>query len=89
MNGMTPYQMIKDKKPSLKHIHIFGCKCFVLRTHPDHHGIFDIKSDEGIFVGYPPLKAYKVFNLRIRTFIESVNVSFNDKKITGFEEGSY
>ena len=32
-HGATPYQSLKWKKPSLKHLHIFGCKCFVLSTH--------------------------------------------------------
>lgn len=27
--------MIKGNKPSLKYIHICGCKCLVLRTHPE------------------------------------------------------
>ena len=53
MHGVTPYQSLKGKKPSLKHLHIFGCKCFVLRTHPEQLGKFEIKADEGIFVGYP------------------------------------
>ncbi|KAL8133942.1 hypothetical protein AgCh_009127 [Apium graveolens] len=86
IHGVTPYQMLKKKKPSLKHLHVFGCKCFVLRTHTDHLGKFESKADEGIFVGYSPSKAYKVFNLRKYTVVFSINVSFDDKKILGFEE---
>ena len=52
-HGKTPYEMVKGKKPSLKHLHIFGCKCFVLKTHPEQLGKFEPKADEGIFVGYP------------------------------------
>ena len=57
-HGKTPYEMVKGKKPSVKHLQVFGCKCFVLGTHPEQLGKFDTKADEGIFVGYPPGKAY-------------------------------
>lgn len=85
-HGVTPYQSLKGKKPSLKHLHVFACKCFVLRTHPEQLGKFERKDDEGIFVGYPPTRAYKVFNLRTRIVVESINVSSDDKKITGLDE---
>ena len=62
-HGVTPYQMIKKKKPSLKHLHVFGCKCFILRTHPEQLGKFETKADEGIFIGYPTTRAFKVYNL--------------------------
>ena len=81
--------MVKGKKPSVKYLHVFGCKCFVLRTHPEQLGKFDTKADEGIFVGYPPGRAYKVFNLRTRKVIESINVSFDDGKITGMNEDDH
>ncbi|KAL8102638.1 hypothetical protein AgCh_027236 [Apium graveolens] len=47
----------------------------------------DLKDDEGIFVGYPlTTKAFRVYNLRTRTVMESIHVSFDDKKITGLED---
>ncbi|KAL8088105.1 hypothetical protein AgCh_038029 [Apium graveolens] len=52
-HGKTTYEMVKKKKPNLKYFHIFGCKCFVLKTHPEQLSKFDLKADEGIFVGYP------------------------------------
>ena len=81
--------MIKKKKPSLKHLHVFGCKCFVLRTHPEQLGKFETKADEGIFIGYPTTRAFKVYNLRTKTIMESIHVSFDDKKITGIDEDSH
>ncbi|KAL8104263.1 hypothetical protein AgCh_028473 [Apium graveolens] len=86
-HGKTPYEMVKKKKPNLKYFHVFGCKCFVLKTHPEQLPKFDLKADEGIFVGYPlSTKAFKVYNLRTRVVMESINVSFDDKKITGLED---
>ena len=89
-HGVTPYQSLKGKKPSLKHLHIFGCKCFVLRSHPEQLGKFEAKVDEGIFVGYPlTTRTYRVFNLRTRYIVESINVSFDDGKITGFDDENH
>ena len=86
-HGKTPYEMVKKKKPNLKYFHVFGCKCFVLKTHPEQLSKFDLKADEGIFVGYPlSTKAFRVYNLRTRVVMESINVSFDDKKITGLED---
>ncbi|KAL8132932.1 hypothetical protein AgCh_008421 [Apium graveolens] len=85
--GKTPYEMVKKKKPNLKYFHVFGCKCFVLKTHPEQLSKFDLKADEGIFVGYPlSIKAFRVYNLRTKVVMESINVSFDDKKITGLED---
>ncbi|KAL8134656.1 hypothetical protein AgCh_009619 [Apium graveolens] len=61
---MTPYQLFKNKKPTLNFLHVFGCKCYILRNQTDQHGKFDAKADEGIFVGYAVGKAYRVYNLR-------------------------
>ena len=58
-------------------------------SHPEQLGKFYTKADEGIFVGYPPARAYKVFNLRTRKVIESINVSFDDGKMTGINEDDH
>ena len=85
-HGKTPFEMVKGRKPNLKYFHIFGCKCFVLKNHPEQLTKFDLKADEGIFVGYPlSTKAFRVYNLRTRVIMESIHVSFDDKKITGME----
>ena len=80
-HGKTPYEMVKNKKPNLKYFHIFGCKCFVLKAHPEQLTKFDLKADEGTFVGYPlSTKAFRVYNLRTKVIMESIHVSFDDKK---------
>ena len=86
-HGKTPFEMVRKKKPNLKYFHVFGCKCFVLKTHPEQLTKFDLKADEGIFVGYPlSTKAFRVYNLRTRVVMESIHVSFDDRKITGLED---
>ncbi|GMH24089.1 hypothetical protein Nepgr_025932 [Nepenthes gracilis] len=74
----TPYELWKGKKPNVKYFHIFGCQCFILRDRKNL-GKFDSKSDEGIFLGYSlTSRAYRVFNLRTQTVMESINVVVDD-----------
>ncbi|MGI4673431.1 hypothetical protein ACR2XN_28610 [Klebsiella pneumoniae] len=85
---MTPYHLYKKKKPTLNFLHVFGCKCFVLRNQGEHLGKFEAKADEAIFVGYGVGKTYRIYNLRLNIVMESVHVVFDDKKIQGLvDEG--
>jgi hypothetical protein len=45
-------------------------------------GKFDPKSDEGIFLGYSTNSfAHRVFNKRIETVMESINVVIDDEEV--------
>ena len=75
----TPYELFNGRKPNISHLHIFGCKCFVLNNGKDNLGKFDAKSDEGIFLGYSlHSKAYRIYNKRTMTIEESIHVSFDE-----------
>ena len=45
-HGKTPYEMVKKKKPNLKYFHVFGCKSFALKIHPEQLSKFYLKADE-------------------------------------------
>nr|GEX61171.1 hypothetical protein [Tanacetum cinerariifolium] len=63
----TPYQIINDRKPSVKFFHIFGSICYIVRDGENLDKMKE-KDDECIFVGYSTqLRAYRVFNKRTRT----------------------
>ncbi|KAJ9556613.1 hypothetical protein OSB04_011227 [Centaurea solstitialis] len=47
----TPYELFHNRKPSIEHLPIFGCVCYILNN-KDNLGKFDSKSDDGIFLGY-------------------------------------
>ncbi|XP_031090921.1 uncharacterized protein LOC115995913 [Ipomoea triloba] len=48
-------------------------------TNREQRGNFDAKSDEGIFLGYSTQsKAYRVFNKRTKSIVESTNVVVDD-----------
>ena len=82
---------MKNKKPTLGFIHVFGCKCFVLRNQGENIGKFEAKVDEAIFFGYAIAgKAHRVYNLRLNIVMESVHVVFDYNKITGLlDDGNH
>jgi hypothetical protein len=65
----------------MKYFKTFGSKCYILRDR-ENLGKFDTKSDEGIFLGYSTnSRAYRVFNKRTETMMESINVVVDDEKV--------
>ncbi|GKA44303.1 retrovirus-related pol polyprotein from transposon TNT 1-94 [Tanacetum coccineum] len=66
----TPYKLLRDRKPELKYLHIFGALCYPKNDFA--------KADIGIFIGYSPSKkAYRIHNKRTRKIIETMNVQFD------------
>lgn len=50
---------------NISHLHIFGCKSFVLNNKKDNLGKFDAKVDEGVFIEYStPNKYIIILNKR-------------------------
>ena len=75
----TPYELWRGKKPVVKYFRIFGSDCYILRDR-DNLEKFDAKSDKGYFLGYSSTsRAYRVYNLRTKTVMESSNVVINDE----------
>ena len=74
----TAYEIWNGKKPRVKYFQMFGSKCYILNNR-ENLGKFDEQSDEGIFLGYSTTsRAYRVFNKRTNTVIESINVEIDD-----------
>ena len=62
----------------MKYFQVFGSKCYILNDR-ENLGKFDAKSDEGIFLGYSTSNwAYRVYNKRTKTVMESINVKIDD-----------
>ena len=75
----TPYELWRGKKPVVKYFWIFGSDCYILRD-KENLEKFDVKSDKGYFLGYSSTsRAYRVYNLRTKTVMESSNVAINDE----------
>ena len=74
----TAYEIWNRKKPKVKYFRVFRSKCYILNDW-ENLGKFDAKSDEGIFLGYSTTsQAYRVFNKRTKTVMESINVEIDD-----------
>ena len=74
----TSYEIWKEKKPKVKYFRVFGSKCYILNDRENPRK-FDAKSNEGIFLGYSTnSRAYRVYNKRTKTVVESINVVIDD-----------
>ncbi|GJX69640.1 retrovirus-related pol polyprotein from transposon TNT 1-94 [Tanacetum coccineum] len=60
------YHIINDRKPSIKHLHIFGCTCYLTRDGENLDKMKE-KGDPCILVGYSTQsKGYRVYNKRTK-----------------------
>ncbi|GKB21576.1 retrovirus-related pol polyprotein from transposon TNT 1-94 [Tanacetum coccineum] len=76
----TTYHIINDKKPSIRHLHIFGCTYYLTRDGENLDKIKE-KGDSCILVGYSTQsKGYHVYNKRTRLIVESIHLRFNEIK---------
>ena len=58
--NQTPYEAWNGNKPSISHLRVFGCICYVLLTTNRHK--LDKKSQKHVFVGYcTKSKAYRLY----------------------------
>nr|GEZ88010.1 retrovirus-related Pol polyprotein from transposon TNT 1-94 [Tanacetum cinerariifolium] len=76
----TPYHIINDRKPSIKHLHIFGCICYITRDGENLDKMKE-KGDQCILVGYSTQsKGYRVYNKRTMMIVESIHIRFDEIK---------
>nr|GFB06416.1 hypothetical protein [Tanacetum cinerariifolium] len=79
-HGKTPYHIINDRKPSIKHLHIFGCICNITRDGKNLDKMKE-KGDQCILVGYSTQsKGYHVYNKRTWMIVESIHIRFDEIK---------
>nr|GEU64658.1 retrovirus-related Pol polyprotein from transposon TNT 1-94 [Tanacetum cinerariifolium] len=74
------YHIINDRKPSIKHLHIFGCICYLTRDGENLDKMKE-KRDPCILVGYSTQsKGYNIYNKRTRLIVESIHIRFDEIK---------
>ena len=84
-HNKTSYEIMANKKPTVKYLHLFGAKCFTLKD-DEQLGKFESKAHERIFLGYSlESKAYRVYVIDHKKVIESMNVTFDDNKLPSIQ----
>ena len=81
----TPYEIMHEKLPDVKHLHVFGCDCDVLYTQQPGSKLpkFEKKSRLCMYVGYYEDKpGYKFFDPETNTFGYSREIKFYDQQFT-------
>ncbi|GJS88751.1 RNA-directed DNA polymerase, eukaryota [Tanacetum coccineum] len=72
------YHIINDRKPSIKHLHIFGCTCYLTKDGENLDKMKE-KADPCILVVYSTQsKGYRVYNKRTRLIVESIHLRFDE-----------
>ena len=70
----------------MKHLHVFGSICFLLKENSEYVGKFDSKVFEAIFLGYSLERtAYKIYVIEQKKIMEIKNVIFDDDQCPGLE----
>ena len=74
---MTPYELWTERKPSLRHLHVWGCPAEV-RVYNPHERKLDARTISGYFIGYPEKsKGYRFYCPNHTTrIVESGNARF-------------
>ncbi|WVZ89296.1 LOW QUALITY PROTEIN: hypothetical protein U9M48_035719 [Paspalum notatum var. saurae] len=76
--GKTSYELRFGRQPSVKHLRVFGCRCFVLKK-AGHLDKFESRCLDGIFLGYASSsRAFRVWILEAKQVVETCEVSFDE-----------
>ena len=73
----TPFELWTGRKPSLRHLHVWGCPTEIRYYNP-HEKKLDVRKISGYFIGYPEkLKGFRFYcPNHITRIIESGNARF-------------
>ncbi|GJS88821.1 retrovirus-related pol polyprotein from transposon TNT 1-94 [Tanacetum coccineum] len=79
-HGKTAYHIINYMKPSIKHLYIFGCICYITRDGENLDKMKE-KGDPCVMVGYSTQsKRYRVYNKITCLIVESIHIKFDEIK---------
>ncbi|GJU58451.1 retrovirus-related pol polyprotein from transposon TNT 1-94 [Tanacetum coccineum] len=74
------YHIINDRKPLIKHLHIFGFTCYLTKDGENLDKMKE-KGDPCILVGHSTQSmGYRVYNKRTRLIVESIHLRFDEIK---------
>ncbi|KAK4385581.1 Retrovirus-related Pol polyprotein from transposon TNT 1-94 [Sesamum angolense] len=86
VQNMTPIEAWSGKKPSAKHLRVFGSICYVHIPTEKRHKLEE-KTEKGIFLGYSTQsKGYRIYNLKTKKLIISRDVEFDEDAMWNWDE---
>ncbi|KAM1485555.1 hypothetical protein TB1_036396 [Malus domestica] len=81
----TPFEVFSGRKPSVKHLRVFGSVCYNLIPHQLRHKL-EKSSNKGVFVGYGTSeKGYRVYNVLTQKIILSRDVIFDEDSMWNWD----
>lgn len=82
----TPIEVWSGKKPSAKHLKVFGSICYI-HIPQQKRSKLDDKSEKGIFFGYSTQsKGYRIYNIKTKKLIISRDVEFDEAASWNWDE---
>ncbi|KAK4398435.1 Retrovirus-related Pol polyprotein from transposon TNT 1-94 [Sesamum angolense] len=86
VQNMTPIEAWSGKKPSAKHLRVFGSICYVHIPTEKRHKLEE-KTEKGIFLGYSTQsKGYRIYSLKTKKLIISRDVEFDEDAMWNWDE---
>ncbi|KAL0313852.1 UNVERIFIED_CONTAM: putative mitochondrial protein [Sesamum angustifolium] len=86
VQNMTPIEVWSGKKPSAKHLRVFGSICYVHIPTEKRHKLEE-KTEKGIFLGYSTQsKGYRIYNLKTKKLIINRDVEFDEDAMWNWDE---
>ena len=86
LQDKTPIEAWSKRKPSAKHLKVFGSICYVHIPTAKRHKL-EVKSEIGIFVGYSSQsKGYRVYNPKTKKIMISRDVKFDESASWNWNE---
>ncbi|KAG7556865.1 Reverse transcriptase RNA-dependent DNA polymerase [Arabidopsis suecica] len=79
LQDSSPFEVLNKNKPSINHLRVFGCVCFVLIG--EQRNKLEPKSVKGMFIGYSiTQKGYKCYIPETKKVLVSRDVKFVESK---------
>jgi hypothetical protein len=80
----TPTELWSKQRPSVNHLHVFGCNAYYHVHKTNRDGKLDKQAKLGIFVGYDEDNRtyYKIYDVDVNKFIISRDIVFYDESFT-------
>jgi hypothetical protein len=74
----TPYELWNGRPTSIKHLKVFGSKCYI-KNNNENLGKYDDRDNEGIFLGHATnSKGYRCFNKILHKLVDFIDLKVDE-----------